>query len=88
MTRIAILKPEEMNDEQRTVIESSKTKGRPHGGPLAYICNSKLMQSVQKTAACIADTRLSSREQQIVTLTVARFWGREIPVGGAVPQRS
>jgi predicted secreted protein len=63
-----------MNDEQRAVIAASKASGKPHGGPFwAYIRNPKLMQSVQNTAACIADTTLSAREQQIVTLTVARF---------------
>src|SRR5262245_63926622 len=30
VTRIAILKPEEMNDEQRAVIEAAKAKGKPH----------------------------------------------------------
>ena len=80
MTRISILKPDQMNDEQRAVIDASKANGRPHGGPFwAYIRNPKLMQSVQNTGACIADTTLSAREQQIVTLTVARFWGAKYP---------
>jgi 4-carboxymuconolactone decarboxylase len=80
MTRISILTPEQMNDEQRTVIAASKAAGRPHGGPFwAYIRNPKLMQNVQNIAACIADTTLSAREQQIVTLTVARFWGANYP---------
>jgi hypothetical protein len=80
MTRLAILKPDEMNDEQRAVIDASKAGGKPHGGPFwAYIRNPKLMQSVQNTGACIADTTLSPREQQIVTLTVARFWGAKYP---------
>jgi 4-carboxymuconolactone decarboxylase len=80
MTRIAILKPEEMTEEQRAVIEAFQASGRPHGGPFwAYIRNPQLMQSVQNTGACIADTTLSPREQQIVTLTVARFWGAKYP---------
>ena len=33
MTRIAILKPDDMNAEQRAVIEASKAAGKPHGGP-------------------------------------------------------
>ena len=75
MTRISILTPDDMNDEQRAVIDASKANGRPHGGPFwAYIRNPKLMQNVQNVAACIADSTLSAREQQIVTLTVARFW--------------
>jgi 4-carboxymuconolactone decarboxylase len=80
MTRIAVLKSEEMNDEQRAVIEASKANGRPHGGPFwAYIRNPKLMKSVQNLGACIAESTLSAREQQIVTLTVARFWGAQYP---------
>ena len=80
MTRISILTPDDMNDEQRAVIEASKAKGKPHGGPFwAYIRNPKLMQSLHNTADCIADSTLSAREQQIVTLTVARFWGANYP---------
>ena len=80
MTRIAILQPDEMNSEQRAVIDASKASGRPHGGPFwAYIRHPKLMQSIQNTQACIAETTLSPREQQIVTLTVARFWGAKYP---------
>ena len=80
MTRIAILKPDEMNDEQRAVIAASKTSGKPHGGPFwAYIRNPKLMQNVQNMGSCIADSTLTAREQQIVTLTVARFWGAKYP---------
>jgi hypothetical protein len=64
MTRIAILKPDDMNDEQRAVIEASKANGKPHGGPFwAYIRNPKLMRSVQNTAEYIADSTLSAREQ-------------------------
>ena len=80
MTRISILSPDDMNNEQRAVIDASKANGRPHGGPFwAYIRNPKLMQSVQNLGACIADSTLSAREQQIVTLTVARFWGANYP---------
>jgi 4-carboxymuconolactone decarboxylase len=80
MTRISILSREEMNDEQRAVIDASKANGRPHGGPFwAYIRNPKLMQSIQNLGASIAESTLSAREQQIVTLTVARFWGAKYP---------
>ena len=80
MTRIAILTPHDMNDEQRAVIDASKAHGKPHGGPFwAYIRNPKLMQNIQNIGACIADSSLSAREQQIVTLTVARFWGANYP---------
>ena len=80
MTRISILTPDDMNDEQRAVIDASKANGRPHGGPFwAYIRNPKLMQNIQNTAASIADCTLSDREHQIATLTVARFWGAKYP---------
>ena len=80
MTRIAILKPEEMSAEQRAVIEAAKTAGKPHGGPFwAYIRNPKLMQALHNMTDCIADSTLSAREQQIVTLTVARFWNAKYP---------
>ncbi len=80
MTRISILTPDEMNQEQRAVIDASKANGKPHGGPFwAYIRNPKLMQNIQNTGACIADSTLSAREQQIATLAVARFWGAKYP---------
>jgi 4-carboxymuconolactone decarboxylase len=80
MTRIAILTPDDMNDEQRAVIAASKANGKPYGGPFwAYIRNPKLMQSLHNMADYIADSTLSAREQQIVTLTVARFWGAKYP---------
>ena len=62
MTRISILTPDEMNDQQRAVIEASKASGKPHGGPFwAYIRNPKLMQNVQNIGACIADSTLQFR---------------------------
>ena len=80
MTRIAILKTDDMNDEQRAVIEAAKANGKPFGGPFwAYIRNPKLMQSLHNMTDCIADSTLSGREQQIVTLTVARFWNAKYP---------
>ena len=79
MTRIAILTTDEMSDEQRAVIAASKANGKPYGGPFwAYIRNPKLMQSLHNMADGIADSTLSAREQQIVTLTVARFWNANI----------
>ena len=80
MTRISILTPDDMNDEQRAVIAASKANGKPYGGPFwAYVRNPKLMQSLHNLADSIADSTLSAREQQIVTLTVARFWGAKYP---------
>ena len=81
MTRISILTEDDMNDEQRTVIEASKAGGKPHGGPFwAYIRHPELMKIVQDTGACIGScSSLSAREQQIATLTVARFWSANYP---------
>jgi len=80
MTRISILTPDDMNDEQRAVIDASKANGKPYGGPFwAYIRNPKLMQSLHNMTDAIADSTLSGREQQIVALTVARFWGANYP---------
>ena len=69
-----------MNDEQRAVIEDAKTNGKPYGGPFwAYIRNPKLMQTLHNLGDCIAESTLSPREQQIVVLTVARFWDAKYP---------
>lgn len=74
MTRISILTDDQLNDEQRAVIDASKASGKPHGGPFwAYIRNPKLMQNIQEGMAHIAASTLSAREQQIATLTIARF---------------
>ena len=82
MTRISILTREEMTDEQRDVIDESVSAGKPHGGPFwAYIRNPDLMRNVQDSAACIAASSLTKREQQIATLTVARYWSAEYPWG-------
>ena len=80
MTRIAILSLDDMNHEQRAVIAASKANGKPYGGPFwAYIRNPKLMQSLHGMTDAIADSTLSGREQQIVALTVARFWNADYP---------
>ncbi len=80
MTRISILTSNEMNDNQCAVIDAAKAAGRPHGGPFwAYIRSPKLMEAVQELGACVADCTLTSREQQIVTLTVARWWNASYP---------
>ena len=80
MTRISILTSDDMNDEQKAVIDKSVASGQPHGGPYwAYIRHPALMQAVQNVAGCIADSTLTEREQQIAVLTVARFWGANYP---------
>ena len=89
MTRIAILTPDQMNDEQRAVIEASKANGKPYGGPFwAYIRNPKLMQSLHNMADCYR------RQHAVRPRTADRYLdrgavlGRQIPVGGSVPQRA
>ena len=80
MTRIAILTPDDMSHEQRAMIAAAKANGKPYGGPFwAYIRNPKLMQSLHNMTDAIADSTLSGREQQIVALTVARFWNANYP---------
>jgi hypothetical protein len=86
MTRISILTPDDMNDEQRAVIDASKANGKPHGGPFwAYIRNPKLMQNVQNIGAC--------RQHPVRPRTADRHLdrgavlGRQLPVGCSVPQR-
>ena len=80
MTRIAILKPEEMNSEQKSVIDAAKANGKPHGGPFwAYIRNPKLMEAVHTLSDAVVGSTLSPREAQIAVLTVARFWNANYP---------
>ena len=80
MTRIAILTEDDMNDEQKSVVEDSKTSGQPHGGPFwAYIRNPKLMRIVQDTGRCLAEGTLTPNEQSIIVLTVARHWSANYP---------
>ena len=80
MTRIAILKREDMNEEQRVVYDDAKAAGRPLGGPyFAYIRIPELMRTTQEVGASLADIPLTKREQQIAILTIARFWNAKYP---------
>lgn len=80
MTRISILTPDEMNDDQKAAIDDSVASGQPHGGPFwAYIRNPKLMRIIQDMGSCLADSTLTPREQSIVVLTVARHWSAKYP---------
>ena len=80
MTRIKILSREEMNDEQGAVFDAAKEAGRPLGGPyFAYIRTPKVMQIAQDLSAGLAESSLTSREQQIAVLTIARHWGAKYP---------
>jgi len=80
MTRIAILKREEMNEEQGAVYDDAKAAGRPLGGPyFAYIRIPELMRTTQEVGASLAGVSLTKREQQIAILTIARFWNAKYP---------
>lgn len=80
MTRIAILKREQMDAEQGKVFDDAKAAGGPVGGPYwAYIRFPKLMQLAQDMSSCLGQGGLSKRERQLAILAVARFWGAEYP---------
>lgn len=80
MTRISIIKREEMDAEQGKLFDAAKAANRPVGGPYwAYIRNPKLMGLVHETSACLGAAGLTPRERQIAILTIARFWGAKYP---------
>ncbi len=75
MTRISILTRDDMNDEQRAVIDDSVASGQPHGGPFwAYVRHPKMMRLVQDTSSSLNESSLTPREHIIAMLTVARHW--------------
>jgi 4-carboxymuconolactone decarboxylase len=80
MTRIKVLKREEMNAEQGQVYDAIKAAGGPVGGPYyAYIRNPKLMRVCQDVSGTLRETALSGRERQIATLVAVRHWGAKYP---------
>ena len=80
MTRIAIIDRANMNSEQARVYDAAKQSTGIVGGPyLAYIRLPKLFEASQSLRACLASGPLSRREQQIVNLTVARYWNARYP---------
>jgi 4-carboxymuconolactone decarboxylase len=80
MTRIEILKRENMNEAQGEVYDEAQANGGPVGGPYyAYIRIPELMRRSQSLRACLHDGPLSGRERQIVNLVVARHWGAKYP---------
>ena len=86
MTRISILTEDDMNDEQRSVIEYSSHSGQPHGGPYwAYIRNPKLMRIVQDMNRILTEGTLTANELSIIVLTVARHWS-QVSLGGSGPE--
>ncbi len=80
MTRITILKRDDMNEEQGRVYDEVEAAGGPLGGPYyAYIRNPALMRQAQDLSNCLRDASLSPRERQVAILTIARHWGAEYP---------
>ena len=80
MTRITIIKREEMNAEQGKVFDEAKAAGGPVGGPYwAYVRLPRLMRASQEMGNCLRDAPLSPRERQIAVLTAIRHWNAKYP---------
>lgn len=80
MTRIAILKREEMNPEQGKVFDDVKAEGGPLGGPYwAYIRNPRLMRQLQDVSNTLGQGGLTKKERQYAIMAIIRFWGAEYP---------
>ncbi|MGE3643107.1 MAG: carboxymuconolactone decarboxylase family protein [Beijerinckiaceae bacterium] len=81
MTRIAVLKREDMNAEQGKVFDDVKSEGGPLGGPYwAYIRHPKLMRQLQDTSNYLGQSGgLGKRERQMAIMAIIRFWGAEYP---------
>jgi len=80
MTRIAVLKREEMNAEQGKVFDDVKAAGGPLGGPYwAYIRYPELMRRTQDLSNCLGQGGLPKRARQIAILAIARYWGAAYP---------
>ena len=80
MTRIAILKREEMTSEQGALFDAVKAEDGPLGGPYwAYIRFPKLMRLAQDISHCLGMGGLGKRERQLAIMAVIRFWGAEYP---------
>ena len=80
MTRIEILKREDMNEAQGNVYDEAQANGGPVGGPYyAYIRIPELMRQAQSLRACLHSGPLNGRERQIINLLVARHWAANFP---------
>jgi 4-carboxymuconolactone decarboxylase len=80
MARIPLLDRKDMNADQGRVYDAAKQAGGPVGGPYyAYIRLPKLFEAAQNMRATMGSGPLSKREQQIVNITVARFWNARYP---------
>lgn len=81
MPRIALLDRHDMTpDQARAWDAATKDPDAPRGGPYPiYIRLPKLFAAMQALRACLAAGPLSTRERQIVNLTVARHWNARYP---------
>jgi 4-carboxymuconolactone decarboxylase len=80
VTRIRVLKREEMNEEQGRVFDEAKAAGNPVGGPYwAYVRLPRVMRASQELGNSLRDAPLSARERQIAVLTAIRFWNAKYP---------
>jgi 4-carboxymuconolactone decarboxylase len=80
MARIPLIDRKDMNADQARVYDAAKQAGGPVGGPYyAYIRLPKLFEAAQNMRATMGSGPLSRREQQIVNITVARFWNARYP---------
>ncbi len=76
MTRIAILKRDEMNPEQGKLYDDVKAEGGPLGGPYwAYIRFPRLMRLAQDISSCLGQGGLSKRERQMAILDHSALLG-------------
>lgn len=80
MTRIPVLKREQMSPEQSQVFDEVKAAGGPTGGPYwAYIRFPRLMRLAQDLSSCLGQGGLSKRERQMAILAIARYWNAAYP---------
>jgi 4-carboxymuconolactone decarboxylase len=80
MPRIAVIDRAAMNAEQAHVYDAAKAGSGIVGGPYtAYIRLPKLFEAAQTMREALAHGPLSPREQQIINLAVARYWGARYP---------
>jgi len=81
MTRIAVLKREEMNAEQKQLCEEIEAvDGRMRGGPYwAYIRNPQFMRLHNEMSRYLRNCPLTGRERQIAVLAVVRHWNANYP---------
>ena len=79
--RIAVIDRKDMSAEQaRAWDAATEDPDAPRGGPYpVYIRLPKLFEAMQRLRACLAGGPLSTRERQIVNLTVARHWNAPYP---------